>query len=52
MADSSLAPPIAAHLRDVTSDRLDLRHFDPGDLGELAAVFAHDEVWRFPMGEG
>lgn len=44
------APAIAAPLGNVTTDRLDLRRFDAGDLDELAAVFAHEEVWRFPYG--
>jgi RimJ/RimL family protein N-acetyltransferase len=30
--------------------RLVLRRFEPGDLDELAAVFAHPEVWEFPYG--
>lgn len=34
------------------TDRLLLRRFVPGDLDELAGVFAHDEVWRFPYGRG
>jgi RimJ/RimL family protein N-acetyltransferase len=44
------APPIAAPLGDVQTARLDLRRFERGDLDELAAVFAHPEVWRFPYG--
>lgn len=52
MASSPLAPPIAAPLRDVVTDRLDLRRFDPNDLDGLAEVFAHAEVWRFPYGRG
>ncbi len=43
-------PPIAAPLGEVTTQRLELRRFRPGDLDELAAVFAHPEVWRFPYG--
>jgi RimJ/RimL family protein N-acetyltransferase len=46
------APPIAAPLGDVTTARLDLRRFRASDLDELAAVFARDEVWRFPYGRG
>jgi RimJ/RimL family protein N-acetyltransferase len=44
------APPIAAPLGDVTTDRLRLRRFDDDDLDELAAVFAKPEVWRYPYG--
>jgi RimJ/RimL family protein N-acetyltransferase len=46
------APPVAAPLPDVTTDRLDLRRFDRDDLDELAALFAQPEVWRFPYGRG
>jgi RimJ/RimL family protein N-acetyltransferase len=44
--------PIAAPLGDVTTPRLLLRRFHPADLDELAAVFAREEVWRFPYGRG
>jgi RimJ/RimL family protein N-acetyltransferase len=37
-------------LGSVTTSRLDLRAFDPGDLDELAEVFSHREVWEFPLG--
>jgi RimJ/RimL family protein N-acetyltransferase len=43
-------PPIAAPLRDVTTERLELRRFRPEDLYGLAAVFAKREVWLFPYG--
>ena len=43
-------PPISAPLRDVRTARLDLRRFDRGDLDELAAVFSHVEVWKYPHG--
>lgn len=46
------SPPIAAPLRAVKTARLDLRRFEGSDLDELAAVFAHPEVWRFPYGRG
>jgi RimJ/RimL family protein N-acetyltransferase len=46
------APPIAAPLADVISDRLVLRRFELTDLDELAVVFAKPEVWRFPYGRG
>jgi RimJ/RimL family protein N-acetyltransferase len=52
MADPSLAPPVAAPLPDVVTDRLDLRRFDLADLDELAELFAHVEVWRYPYGRG
>jgi|SRR5579875_244736 len=45
-------PPILAPLPDVTTARLDLRRFEPRDLDELAAVFALEEVWRFPFERG
>jgi RimJ/RimL family protein N-acetyltransferase len=44
------APPIAAPLPDVATDRLVLRRFDAADVDALAAVFAKPEVWRFPYG--
>ncbi|HUV10395.1 MAG TPA: GNAT family N-acetyltransferase [Acidimicrobiia bacterium] len=43
-------PPIAAPLGDVMTERLDLRRFVTSDLDDLAAVFAHPEVWHFPYG--
>jgi RimJ/RimL family protein N-acetyltransferase len=46
------APPIASPLPDVQTDRLDLRRFRHDDLDELAEVFEHPEVWRFPYGRG
>jgi RimJ/RimL family protein N-acetyltransferase len=52
MSLSGKAPPIAAPLEDVRTARLDLRRFEHGDLDELAALFAHSEVWRFPYGRG
>ena len=45
-----LAPPIAAPLPDVDTERLHLRRFRADDLDGLAAVFAHREVWQFPYG--
>ncbi len=44
------APPIAAPLGDVTTERLELRRFRPEDVDELAPVFAQAEVWQFPYG--
>lgn len=56
MADLGLCcglhPPIVRSLADVTTDRLVLRRFRADDLDELAAVFANEEVWRFPLGRG
>ncbi|HET6953585.1 MAG TPA: GNAT family N-acetyltransferase [Acidimicrobiales bacterium] len=52
MAELSPVPPIAAPLPDVQTERLDLRRFRPDDLGDLTAVFAQPEVWRFPYGRG
>jgi RimJ/RimL family protein N-acetyltransferase len=49
---STLHPPIAGPLPDVTTDRLDLQRFRPGDQAVLAAVFAKPDVWRFPYGRG
>ena len=43
-------PPIARPLGDVTTARLVLRRFRAEDLDELAEVFSHPEVWRFPYG--
>jgi RimJ/RimL family protein N-acetyltransferase len=47
---SSLAPPIAAPLGDVTTERLELRRFRADDAELLAPVFAQEEVWRYPYG--
>ena len=44
------APPIAAPLGEVQTERLDLRRFRRDDLDELAGIFAHPEVWEFPYG--
>jgi RimJ/RimL family protein N-acetyltransferase len=49
---SSFAPPIAAPLGDVTTERLELRRFRPDDVDELAPVFAQQEVWQYPYGRG
>jgi RimJ/RimL family protein N-acetyltransferase len=43
-------PRIAEPLRNVVTERLELRRFLPSDLDELATVFANPEVWRFPYG--
>ncbi len=45
-----LHPPIVAPLGEVTTSRLDLLRFRQDDLDELAAVFAHPEVWQYPYG--
>jgi RimJ/RimL family protein N-acetyltransferase len=47
-----LDPPIAAPLRDLTSERLSLERVTRDDLGELAAIFATTEVWEFPYLRG
>lgn len=47
---NELSPPITAPLGDVETARLLLTRFEHSDLDELAAVFAHPEVWRFPYG--
>lgn len=52
MSTEHLSPAVAGPLPDLTTDRLDLRRFAPGDLDELADVFAQSEVWRFPYGRG
>lgn len=49
---NDLCPPIAAPLRDVTTERLVLRRFDRNVLDELACVFERREVWEFPYGRG
>lgn len=41
-------PPVVHPLGDVTTERLELRKPDPGDLDALATVFAKYEVWKFP----
>ena len=50
--NASEAPPVAAPLPDVVTDRLDLRRFDAADLDELAELFAEVELWRYPYGRG
>ena len=36
----------------VETGRLLLREWSPGDIDDLAAVFAEPEVWRYPFGRG
>jgi RimJ/RimL family protein N-acetyltransferase len=50
VVDRKGAPVVAAPLGDVVTSRLDLQRFRPDDLDELAGVFRHHEVWRFPYG--
>lgn len=50
--DPHALPPVRAPLGSVTTERLELRAFERGDLDELASVFAKPEVWRFPYGRG
>jgi RimJ/RimL family protein N-acetyltransferase len=35
---------------DVTTERLELRRFRSDDIDPLSAVFAKEEVWRYPHG--
>jgi RimJ/RimL family protein N-acetyltransferase len=49
---AELSPPIAAPLRNVSTERLSLRRFEGDDLDQLALVFAHREVWQYPYGRG
>ena len=49
-AENANHPPIAAPLRELTTERLDLRRFRPDDLYELAILFENREVWLFPYG--
>jgi RimJ/RimL family protein N-acetyltransferase len=51
-AFSDLAPAVTGTLGVVHTDRLMLRPFEPDDLDAIAAVFAKEEVWRFPYGRG
>jgi RimJ/RimL family protein N-acetyltransferase len=44
------APPVAAPLPNVATNRLLLGRFEESDLDELALVFAEPEVWRYPYG--
>ena len=50
--DPGAAPPIAAPLGAIDTERLRLRPFAPEDLDGLAAVFAEPAVWQFPYGRG
>ena len=50
--DPGAAPPVAAPLGAVDTERLHLRPFADDDLDGLAAVFAEPAVWRFPYGRG
>lgn len=52
MTGPSPCPPLAAPLADVTTPRLDLRRFLPGDGPLLAPVFAKHAFWAFPYGRG
>lgn len=49
---SELRPAIRAPLREVKTERLELRRFRPDDLDALAAIFAKREVWEYPYGRG
>lgn len=52
MTAVSPCPVLAAPLADVTTDRLLLRRFLPGDADLLAPAFAKAEFWQFPYGRG
>jgi RimJ/RimL family protein N-acetyltransferase len=47
-----LYPPINAPLRDVVTERLELRRFHADDTDSLAVLFAKPEIWMFPYGRG
>jgi RimJ/RimL family protein N-acetyltransferase len=48
----SLHPAAAAPLHDVETQRLAIRRLSRNDLGDLTAVFADADVWRFEYGRG
>ena len=48
----SPCPQLAAPLADVTTERLHLRRFLPGDADLLAPAFAKAGFWQFPYGRG
>lgn len=52
MSHLSPCPPLLAPLVDVTTDRLHLRRFLPGDAQLLAPIFAKRAFWEFPYGRG
>lgn len=52
MNANSPCPPLAATLGDVTTKRLHLRRFLPGDAELLAPAFANPGFWEFPYGRG
>lgn len=52
MSKVSPCPQIATPLADVTTQRLFLRRFIPGDAELLAPAFAKSEFWQFPYGRG
>lgn len=52
MTAVSPCPNLAAPLGDVTTDRLHLRRFLPGDAALLAPAFAKVGFWEFPYGRG
>ena len=52
MSSAAACPPLAAPLTDVTTERLFLRRFLPGDAELLAPAFAKTEFWQFPYGRG
>jgi RimJ/RimL family protein N-acetyltransferase len=52
MTHTSPCPPLKAPLADVTTERLHLRRFLPGDADLLAPAFAKVGFWEFPYGRG
>lgn len=52
MSAISPCPPLAEPLADVTTERLFLRRFLPGDAALLAPAFAKTDFWQFPYGRG
>jgi RimJ/RimL family protein N-acetyltransferase len=46
------APPTTGRSGAVSTDRLDLAPIGAGHVDALAAVFAKEEVWRYPFGRG
>ena len=53
MSDPSLPSlRVSAPLRDVFTERLELRRLRAADLSELTRIFAVLEVWQYPYGRG
>jgi RimJ/RimL family protein N-acetyltransferase len=52
MTNISPCPVLATPLADVTTERMLLRRFLPGDAHFLAPAFANRGFWEFPYGRG